>query len=79
MIIDELGSMAQHFAGYYAIAALVVGQAVRACSKCAHWREDSVWPTTKAKAYKRYRKACGRDARVLELWGDQAPFAKPDS
>ena len=36
-------------------------------------------PTTKAKAYKRYRKACGRDARVLELWGDQAPFAKPDS
>ncbi len=32
-------------------------------------------PITKAKAYKRYREACGRDARVLELWGDAAPFA----
>ncbi len=27
-------------------------------------------------AYKRYRKGCGRDARVLELWGDEAAFAK---
>lgn len=27
-------------------------------------------------AYKRYRKACGRDKRILELWGDQAAFAK---
>ena len=26
-------------------------------------------------AYKRYRKGCGRDARVLELWGDEAAFA----
>jgi len=26
-------------------------------------------------AYKRYRKGCGRDARVRELWGDAAPFA----
>lgn len=25
-------------------------------------------------AYKRYRDACGRDARVKELWGDAAPF-----
>jgi peptide-methionine (S)-S-oxide reductase len=25
-------------------------------------------------AYVRYRKACGRDARVQELWGDAAPF-----
>lgn len=25
-------------------------------------------------AYKRYRKACGRDARVKDLWGDAAPF-----
>ena len=33
-------------------------------------------PLSKASAYKRYRKACGRDARVLELWGSQAPFAK---
>lgn len=29
---------------------------------------------TYADAYKRYRKACGRDARVLQLWGDAAPF-----
>lgn len=27
-------------------------------------------------SYKLYRKGCGRDARVLELWGDQAAFAK---
>lgn len=27
-------------------------------------------------AYRAYRKACGRDARVLKLWGDMAPFAK---
>lgn len=26
-------------------------------------------------AYKAYRKACGRDARVKQLWGDAAPFA----
>ena len=32
-------------------------------------------PLTKAAAYKRYRKGCGRDARVQELWGDAAPFA----
>lgn len=30
---------------------------------------------TKAQAYKRYRKGCGRDARVKELWGDAAVFA----
>ena len=28
-----------------------------------------------SEAYKRYRKACGRDARVKQLWGDQAAFA----
>jgi peptide-methionine (S)-S-oxide reductase len=33
-------------------------------------------PVTRATAYKRYRKGCGRDARVLELWGDAAAFAK---
>lgn len=27
-------------------------------------------------AYKRYRKGCGRDARVIELWGNEAAFAK---
>jgi len=32
-------------------------------------------PKTKAKAYKAYRDACGRDARVRALWGDAAPFA----
>lgn len=31
-------------------------------------------PLTRANAYKRYREACGRDARVQELWGDAAPF-----
>ncbi len=29
-----------------------------------------------AEAYRRYRSACGRDARVRQLWGDAAPFAK---
>ncbi len=33
-------------------------------------------PKTKAEAYKRYRKGCGRDARVQALWGDAAPFVK---
>ena len=28
-----------------------------------------------SEAYEFYRNACGRDARVLELWGDAAPFA----
>lgn len=30
---------------------------------------------TKAEAYKRYREACRRDARVRQIWGDAAPFA----
>ena len=29
----------------------------------------------KSAAYKKYRKACGRDARVKQLWGNAAPFA----
>jgi peptide-methionine (S)-S-oxide reductase len=33
-------------------------------------------PKTKANAYKFYRESCGRDARVRELWGDQAAFAR---
>jgi peptide-methionine (S)-S-oxide reductase len=32
-------------------------------------------PRKQSEAYKRYRKACGRDARVQSLWGDAAPFA----
>ncbi|WP_187428462.1 Peptide methionine sulfoxide reductase MsrA 2 [Roseobacter fucihabitans] len=32
-------------------------------------------PKRKANAYKAYRAACGRDARVRELWGNAAPFA----
>lgn len=32
-------------------------------------------PLTKAAAYKRYRDACGRDERVRQLWGADAPFA----
>lgn len=31
-------------------------------------------PMRQAKAYAFYRKACGRDARVKELWGSQAAF-----
>lgn len=31
-------------------------------------------PLTRASAYGRYREACGRDARVREVWGDDAPF-----
>ena len=30
---------------------------------------------TKARAYKVYRRRCGRDDRVLEIWGDRAAFA----
>ncbi len=33
-------------------------------------------PKRQSEAYKRYREACGRDARVKALWGDAAPFAK---
>jgi len=32
-----------------------------------------------AKAYKKYRKGCGRDRRVREIWGDAAPFAHAGS
>lgn len=32
-------------------------------------------PMSKAEAYKFYRQACGRDARVRQLWGSAAPFA----
>lgn len=32
-------------------------------------------PKRQAEAYKAYRDACGRDARVRQLWGDAAPFA----
>ncbi len=31
-------------------------------------------PKSKAKAYKFYRSACGRDDRVRSLWGNAAPF-----
>ena len=31
-------------------------------------------PKRQADAYKAYRKACGRDARVKALWGSDAPF-----
>lgn len=32
-------------------------------------------PKSQANAYKAYRKACGRDERVKDLWGSAAPFA----
>lgn len=31
-------------------------------------------PRQQAGAYRLYRQACGRDARVKQLWGDAAPF-----
>lgn len=31
-------------------------------------------PKTQSSAYEFYREACGRDARVAALWGDDAPF-----
>lgn len=31
-------------------------------------------PKKQSEAYKRYRKACGRDLRVRALWGSAAPF-----
>lgn len=31
-------------------------------------------PKRQSDAYKRYREACGRDARVKQLWGSAAPF-----
>lgn len=33
-------------------------------------------PKRQSSAYKAYRKACGRDAKILKLWGSAAPFAK---
>lgn len=32
-------------------------------------------PKRQKNAYKAYREACGRDARVKQLWGGEAPFA----
>ena len=32
-------------------------------------------PSSKETAYGRYRSACGRDERVSEVWGADAPFA----
>lgn len=32
-------------------------------------------PKRQSNAYKAYRKACGRDARIKQLWGSAAPFA----
>ncbi|MFY0616041.1 peptide-methionine (S)-S-oxide reductase MsrA [Shimia sp.] len=33
-------------------------------------------PKKQSEAYKRYRMACGRDARVKALWGSDAPFVR---
>jgi len=33
-------------------------------------------PKTQAEAYNFYRQACGRDARITQLWGSAAPFTK---
>lgn len=44
-----------------------------------YWRKSDiiltrVGPKSKKNAYAYYRKACGRDARVRELWGSAAAF-----
>lgn len=36
-------------------------------------------PSSKETAYGRYRDACGRDARVAEVWGGDAPFLPAES
>ncbi len=46
-----------------------------------YWRSEEIiltrfGPRRKAVAYQLYRAACGRDARVRDLWGDAAAFAK---
>lgn len=46
-----------------------------------YWRGTNIvltrfGPLLQSQAYLRYRQSCGRDARVRELWGDAAPFAK---
>ena len=40
------------------------------------WIITRAGPKRKAAAYDFYREACGRDARVRELWGEAAPFAR---
>jgi peptide-methionine (S)-S-oxide reductase len=39
------------------------------------WVFTRAGPRRQAAAYEFYRDACGRDARVRELWGEAAPFA----
>jgi len=39
------------------------------------WVVTRAGPKREAAAYAFYREACGRDARVRELWGAAAPFA----
>lgn|GEM_PF-6777637 len=34
-----------------------------------------VGPQRQADGYRYYRKACGRDVRVREIWGGEAAFA----
>ena len=33
-------------------------------------------PRTRSSAYSLYRDSCGRDDRVAELWGEDAPFLR---
>ncbi|MBT6507384.1 MAG: peptide-methionine (S)-S-oxide reductase, partial [Marinovum sp.] len=33
-------------------------------------------PRKQSKAYELYRQACGRDERVKQVWGKDAPFVK---
>lgn len=43
-------------------------------SQTTTWRR--FLPSSRASAYDYYRRACGRDARTRQLWGDQAVFAR---
>lgn len=39
------------------------------------WTLTRRGPKSQVEAYKFYRQSCGRDARVSQLWGAEAPFA----
>lgn len=44
-------------------------------SSSKSWTWRGLLPSTRQQAYAYYRNACGRDARVKALWGDEAVFA----
>lgn len=60
---------------------LPLGRFYPADSSHQDYHKGSTWvltrfgPKRQHEAYRRYRLACGRDARVQALWGAQAPFS----